>query len=117
MGKETAAKLYALGADTIILCRDSAKGQATIDEIRQRIKGPVKLTNQLTFRNLDLTSLESVEKCSTNLKKELEKVDILVNNAGVMAVPTRELTKDGFEKHIGINHLGTHCSAGLIAYE
>jgi NAD(P)-dependent dehydrogenase (short-subunit alcohol dehydrogenase family) len=31
---------------------------------------------------------------------------VLVNNAGVMAVPTLELTTDGFERHIGVNHLG-----------
>jgi hypothetical protein len=32
-----------------------------------------------------------------------DKIDILF---GVKAVPTREITVDGFEKTIGINHLG-----------
>jgi NAD(P)-dependent dehydrogenase (short-subunit alcohol dehydrogenase family) len=29
-----------------------------------------------------------------------------VNNAGVMAVTNLDRTKDGFETHIGVNHLG-----------
>lgn len=30
-----------------------------------------------------------------------------INNAGVMAVSNLERTKEGFERHIGVNHLGT----------
>lgn len=30
----------------------------------------------------------------------------LVNNAGVMAIPTRELSADGFERQLAINHIG-----------
>lgn len=29
-----------------------------------------------------------------------------INNAGVMAVTNLERTKEGFERHIGVNHLG-----------
>ena len=106
LGKETALKLHGLGANTIILCRDSEKAKVAIDEINERNKGRVQQGNTLTFRKLDLSSLKSVEECSLQLKKDCDKIDILVNNAGVMAVPTREITLDGFEKTMGINHLG-----------
>ena len=30
----------------------------------------------------------------------------MINNAGIMGVQTRKLTRDGFETHLGVNHLG-----------
>ena len=63
---------------------------------------------------LDLNSLESIKKCSEELKASCDKIDILVNNAGVMAIPKKELTVDGFEKQVGINHLGHFALTGQI---
>ena len=31
---------------------------------------------------------------------------MLILNAGVMAIPQRATTEDGFERHLGVNHLG-----------
>ena len=38
---------------------------------------------------------------------------MLINNAGVMAVP-KGTTADGFERHIGTNHLGPFALTGLL---
>lgn len=64
--------------------------------------------------SLDLNSLESIAKCSDELRSTTEKIDILVNNAGVMAIPNKETTADGFEKQIGINHLGHFALTGQL---
>lgn len=37
-----------------------------------------------------------------------KKLDILINNAGVMAIPKHTPTEEGFEMHVGVNHLGIH---------
>ena len=63
--------------------------------------------------SLDLNSLESIKKCAEELHT-LDKIDILVNNAGVMAIPKKELTEDGFEKQVGINHLGHFALTGQV---
>lgn len=63
---------------------------------------------------IDLADLNSVDKCANQLKRELPGIDVLVNNAGVMAIPQREVTKDGFEKHLGINHLGHFALTSLL---
>lgn len=58
--------------------------------------------------------MESIGKCSDELKSSTDKIDIVVNNAGVMAIPNKETTLDGFEKQIGINHFGHFALTGQL---
>lgn len=55
--------------------------------------------------DLDLTSLAAVKAFADEIKKKEQRVNILINNAGVMAIPQREVTKDGFEMQFGTNYL------------
>jgi len=70
----------------------------------------------ITLLQLDLSSLESVEKFSNEFLALDKPLHVLVLNAGVMKSPGAEFmgqemqygfdtTKDGFEYHIGVNHL------------
>jgi NAD(P)-dependent dehydrogenase (short-subunit alcohol dehydrogenase family) len=61
-------------------------------------------------RRLDLADLESVRAFADGLDSDL---DVLINNAGVMAVP-KGTTANGFERHIGVNHLGPFALTGLL---
>lgn len=54
---------------------------------------------------LDLSDLNSVVRCAEFVKKKYQKIDILVNNAGV-CMSQREVTHQGFEMGIGVNHFG-----------
>lgn len=64
-----------------------------------------KTKDKVHLLDLDLTSLASVKQFADEIKKRESKINLLINNAGIMAVPTRELTKDGFESQFGTNHL------------
>jgi NAD(P)-dependent dehydrogenase (short-subunit alcohol dehydrogenase family) len=55
-----------------------------------------------------------VHRFAEALEGRHERVDVLINNAGVMAVPTRRLTKDGFELQFGTNHLGHFALTGRL---
>ncbi len=57
------------------------------------------------FLELDLSSLESARNAATTFEDSGRTLDLLVNNAGI-GVNRHGLTKDGFEVHFGINHLG-----------
>lgn len=46
-------------------------------------------------------------KCETQLH-------ILINNAGIMALGSREVTKDGLEMQIGTNHFGHFLLTNLL---
>ena len=51
--------------------------------------------------NLDLADLSSVRRFADSV----DSVDVLINNAGVLGLPLTR-TVDGFEAHMGTNHLG-----------
>ena len=43
-----------------------------------------------------------------------ERLDVLVCNAGVMALPEREVTVDGHEKQMQVNHSGHFLLTSLL---
>ena len=58
-------------------------------------------------KELDLESLSSIKKFAVEIgKSDLKTLDFLVMNAGIMAIPNKEITAAGFEKQIGVNHVG-----------
>lgn len=100
LGLESAARLAAAGADVVVTARTDAKAQQAVDEIERRTG------RRVAGVSLDLADLESVKTLPTRLPKSVSKIDVLMENAGVMAIPERLTTKDGFERQIGVNHLG-----------
>jgi len=48
-----------------------------------------------------------------SFKKEQRELHILINNAGVFWEP-RGLTKEGFETHLGVNHIGHFLLTNLL---
>ena len=58
---------------------------------------------------LDVTSAAQISEAASGIGA----LDVLVNNAGIMAVPY-SLTTDGFESHIGTNHLGHFALTNLL---
>jgi protochlorophyllide reductase len=99
LGREITRHLAGGGARVIMACRDESAGEAAAAALRAEHPGVV-----LEVRSLDMASLASVEKFAAGLAGE-PRLDVLGNNAGVMAVD-RGLTADGFELHMGVNHLG-----------
>ncbi|MCB9665641.1 MAG: SDR family oxidoreductase [Alphaproteobacteria bacterium] len=100
LGLETVRALASKGAHVVLACRDLAKGQEAVAEVRREAP-----TAGLEVRALDLASLASVRAFADALAQAHPRVDLLVNNAGIMAIPRRE-TADGFEMQFGTNHLG-----------
>lgn len=91
VGKATAAALAAAGHSVLIACRDLSKAESAAAEM----PGDVEVAP------LDLADLASVRAFADSV----ESVDVRMNNAGVMGLPLSR-TADGFEAHMGTNHLG-----------
>ncbi|MEQ3551817.1 SDR family oxidoreductase [Pseudonocardia nematodicida] len=101
VGLGIATRLAAAGAEVIMPVRNPRKGEAAAAGIRRG--NPAA---SVSTRELDLSSLQSVEALGTTLLDEGRPIHILINNAGVMTPPDRQTTTDGFELQFGTNHLG-----------
>ena len=89
-------------------CRSPEKGQQAVSAILA--ENPAIAPE---FIRLDLADLASIRSTASIVTTSYPILDILINNAGVMALPKRQ-TKDGFEMHFGINHLGHFALTGLL---
>lgn len=101
IGRVIAERLAQAGAEVMMPVRTRAKGDRAAEQIRSANPGAVVST-----RDLDLSSLDSIEALAAELRAEGRPIGLLVNNAGVMTPPDRQTTKDGFELQFGTNHLG-----------
>ncbi|MFI9271169.1 SDR family oxidoreductase [Kitasatospora sp. NPDC052896] len=109
IGFETARRLALAGAEVVLAVRTAAKGETSAARIRADLAESTDTSGKagsVTVEVLDLASLESVADFAARLTEQDRPLDLLVNNAGVMAVPSRHLTRDGFELQFGTNHLG-----------
>jgi NAD(P)-dependent dehydrogenase (short-subunit alcohol dehydrogenase family) len=101
LGYEDALALARAGGEVIIAGRNPGKGAEAVAKIRAAMPGA-----NISFEQLDLASLESVEAFAERLKRTRSSLELLINNAGVMVPPERQETADGFELQFGTNYLG-----------
>jgi NAD(P)-dependent dehydrogenase (short-subunit alcohol dehydrogenase family) len=101
LGYETALALASAGATVLLAGRDAAKGARATAAIRAALPQA-----KVSFAMLDLADLASVAAFSEERLAASGPLDILINNAGVMALPSRSLTADGFERQFGVNVIG-----------
>jgi NAD(P)-dependent dehydrogenase (short-subunit alcohol dehydrogenase family) len=129
VGFEVAKVLAARGATVILACRDTARGKDAVRRLKADSAGSAVSASaagssapagsaiagsaDVRFQQLDLASLRSVREAADRISADHPRLDLLINNAGVMWAP-RGLTEDGFERHLGINHLGHFALTGLL---
>jgi NAD(P)-dependent dehydrogenase (short-subunit alcohol dehydrogenase family) len=108
LGLVAARELARAGAEVVLACRNTAKGDEAASAIAGEVPGA-----KVEVRELDLAGLASVRAFAERFSAEREGPDILLNNAGVMGSVRRE-TADGFESQLGTNHLGHFALTGLL---
>ncbi|MBQ3064885.1 MAG: SDR family oxidoreductase [Clostridia bacterium] len=99
MGMATSAALADMGAVVIMLCRNEKRGKEALNQLME------KAERKLDLMLCDLGDLSSVNTFADMFRAKYERLDILVNNAGFISLD-RQITKDGFERQFGVNHLG-----------
>uniref|UniRef100_A0A8C5RWU5 Uncharacterized protein n=1 Tax=Laticauda laticaudata TaxID=8630 RepID=A0A8C5RWU5_LATLA len=97
IGKATAVDLARRGARVILACRDKAKGESAVYDIRRESGN-----SEVILMILDLASLNSVRAFAQSFLASEPRLDILINNAGVFQAGQ---TADGFDLAFQVNHL------------
>jgi len=106
VGYYAAVELARRGAVVVLACRDRARGEAALKQLRVDAAGPASAAEAAELVALDLASLDSVRRVAEDAVSRGVPIDGLINNAGVMTPPKRLETKDGFELQFGTNVLG-----------
>ena len=111
IGWEAALVLARRGAEVILPARTEAKADDAIARIRAQVPNAAIIPEIL-----DLADLKSVHAFAKRVAEMFpgQSLDLLINNAGVMAVPTRELTVDGYERQFATNYLGPFALTALL---
>jgi NAD(P)-dependent dehydrogenase (short-subunit alcohol dehydrogenase family) len=100
IGKAVALQLAQAGHHVVAVCRDEAKGQAAIAEIRAAA-GPAARVDLVRG---DVSTVAGVRELATRLLAQYHAIHVLVNNAGVW-MTERKLNADGIELTFMVNHL------------
>ncbi len=108
LGLEITTGLADAGAKIVMACRDPARAQAGVDELHRRVPNAL-----VEVMPLDLADLASVRAFAQNFSRKYSQLDLLCNNASAILVPLQK-TREGFEMHIGTNHLGHFALTGLL---
>ena len=111
IGFQTALELARHGAELILPARTKAKAKDAVERIRAEVPDAKVHTDIL-----DLADQSSVRAFAARTIERFpgQSLDLLINNAGVMAIPTREVTVDGFERQFATNYLGPFALTALL---
>jgi NAD(P)-dependent dehydrogenase (short-subunit alcohol dehydrogenase family) len=111
IGFEAALELARHGAEVILPARTIEKANDAAARITAQVPEAVVYPEVL-----DLVDLSSVQAFARRVVERFpgQSLDLLINNAGVMAVPTRELTVDGYERQFATNYLGPFALTALL---
>ena len=107
IGRATAISLAKLGAQIVIVGRDSTR----LDEVR-RETGRAANTDVCCIR-ADFASLASVRRAADEIARRWPTIHVLINNAGINA-GRRQTSEDGFELTFAVNHLAPFLLTSLL---
>jgi len=108
LGFEIAKALAGAGAEIVLGCRDADKGRQASTALTALVPAA-----RIEPMALDLADLGSIRRFADAFLGRRQKLDLLVHNASAILVPFGK-TADGFETHIGTNHLGPFALTGLL---
>ena len=109
-GFEAARVFLSKGASVVMLNRNANKSNAAIATLKQEFGSGAGVT----FVRMDLAVLDSVREAAEEVLEKVPRIDALICNAAIAQVAKQEITVDGFESQLGVNHFGHFLLCGLL---
>lgn len=109
-GFEASRVFLSKGADVVMMNRNAEKSAAAITALKQEFGGGANVS----FVRMDLAALDSVREAAAELIGKVPHINALICNAAIAQVAKQELTVDGFESQLGVNHFGHFLLCGLL---
>ena len=98
------------GAKVVMMNRNADKSTAAIATLKQEFGSDA----DVTFVRMDLAVLDSVREAAAEVMEKVPHIDALICNAAIAQVAKQEITVDGFESQLGVNHFGHFLLCGLL---
>lgn len=111
IGKVTALELARGGAIVVLICRNKAKGEDTVTELKKLTRN-----DAIDLVVADLSSQPQVRRAAAEFRHRYDRLDVLVNNAGA-TFPERTESVDGMEMTLAVNHLAPFLLTNLLLDE
>lgn len=108
IGLYTALGLARRGLRILMVGRDPVRTERALRLVAER-SGSEHVETALA----DFASLAAVRRLAETLLSSHERIDVLVNNAGLIS-PRFQLSQDGYELTVAINHLGPFLLTNLL---
>ncbi|WP_281890640.1 SDR family oxidoreductase [Paenibacillus sp. YYML68] len=109
-GLEATRIFLSKGAKVVMLNRNANKSKDTISSLKREFGSHA----DVTFIQMDLAVLPSVREAAAEVMEKVPRIDALVCNAAIAQVAQQEITVDGFESQLGVNHLAHFLLCGLL---
>ena len=109
-GFQAARVFLAKGATVVMLNRNAEKSAEAISTLKQEFGDEADVRSV----QMDLAVLDSVKRAAAEVLERTSQIDALICNAAIAQVANQEITVDGFESQLGVNHFGHFLLCGLL---
>jgi NAD(P)-dependent dehydrogenase (short-subunit alcohol dehydrogenase family) len=99
IGEVAAGRLAAMGARIVLVARDAARGQRTLDALPNNGSGAAH-----SIYYGDLSRISETKRIAAQITAVEPRVDVLINNAGAL-FGARTVTADNLETTFATNHM------------
>lgn len=109
-GYQASRILLSKGAKVVMLNRNADKSEAAIADLKREFGEEARVS----YIVMDLGNLDSVKEAAKTTLSKVPKIDALLCNGAIAQVAKQQLTVDGFESQLGVNHYGHFLLCGLL---